>query len=1548
MSANRQVDVAIRYILSTVGNGIKQALAQTEALDKTTKQTTATVEKAAGIQQKQWEQVAKIAERSETRVAVAAIKTTTVVNTELDKIIAKNRELGLSYDAIIVKQRQAGVSAGEMASAMQRSAAKEIEAMQRVRAEASRPVTQRVRELGGRARAGFGGAVAGPLGLLGGVALGGIGGAGAVAYSSYRKASGVTEDAYRLQGQTGMSQAQAMQLAIIAQSQHDLPTRTLGMSLATLSHQEQAALQAQRIGKGNPSTLAFNQLGITTQQATGLHNNIPGLVDLVHQRLAGLHNQTLQASLSRQFFGRGASQLGPLFKEGPLVKHMDDIKRQTGGLSPADLQKINVEVVKLNEQITIFELKFIKAFGPEIRGALHLMAKAVGPVGAAFTAAFKWVEGVARGPVGQALAAFGKQVAAAGKQFVEAFAPAVPFFKNVLLPLIEGFAVGVATGIIATIKVATAVVRLFAPVLGSIGDALKPLKPVIMDVGKVLGFVFGPGALGKIADGFKAVGGELPLVGRAVSAMGTPIRVVGQLFGRFFDVVAGIFSKLPYVASGAVKAVIAALAALPNKLLSVGSAVLAAITSAFSSVWTSISQIGQKIVSSIVDGIKAAPSAIVDALTGLLPGPLKGAASSIKGSASSALNTIISAVSFNQGGMVGAMVSPGEQIIHQGRAMTVPGPKTAADSVFMHLPVGSAVLTGHGQQLMAHGASMHEAIASQLPHFAAGTPFVLPATGGRGGGRGHSGPKPRMRYFHHHPVGVMDEAQWQAYQLGHSKSTQGLTVTGKVSTFGPPAEKGQSTAYGGQSSSAGIALNPDGTGGSGGWNGKLAVSLAGKLFDVSVGAHHAVLKVIDKGPFFHGRKIDITGAGAQLMGLDPKNFPTDQVGRAVQVIGGVAGRTLAAKTPNLSVSELTGSPLTVDDAFQTAYEAGLKGDSFGSTSIVSDAIKSAAVQLKAQTSPGGLTGDSGVLGGQASATAGGALGRMAQSAAQIASRHYSYAWGGGHNASFSPTAGSGHGSGPGVGYDCSGAVSKVLHDGGALGGSPLTSGGLMSWGQSGKGKQVSVFAGPAHTFMQIAGRYFGTSTQNSGGGAGWLRSFPENLSATRHPPGMRAGGLVGVGSYLKSAYPAAGLNIAPALGTLTGAATSDVSGRIGQTLQSIGDMVSSATALQLQRTALLVSRALARARDPIVARRLQGALAIVQGVVANRLGLLVKSVQDTVAGLAGLDTLRTRGLRASGVSTTSSVGLQSEQAFSTVQQGVLAGAARQIAELTRAAKRANAPKAVLDDLKQKLADINDQIAEGVAHTAELARQIVTQAAADYLQSATHQVNTAAGAVDQLTASQRVAGTAGTPEALTALAQATAAQLAPMRDQLAALQGTAYAAGRTGDLPALIAAQEQIQKLQTDIIGKQADAADLLKAAAQAQHDAATAAAQGATSLDQSRFQALTISQQLAGTDQTGGGQRADFIRSTIIPDLQRELAPIISQLAADQGRSDAAAALRDMIDLQNKQNEIASANLQANKETAQNTQPLKDASGSLGFQYHGELQSDLAGIGTGA
>jgi len=104
-------------------------------------------------------------------------------------------------------------------------------------------------------------------------------------------------------------------------------------------------------------------------------------------------------------------------------------------------------------------------------------------------------------------------------------------------------------------------------------------------------------------------------------------------------------------------------------------------------------------------------------------------------------------------------------------------------------------------------------------------------------------------------------------------------------------------------------------------------------------------------------------------------------------------------------------------------------------------------------------------------------------------RHRPYVWGGGH------------GSFRAHGYDCSGAVSYVLHSARLLS-FPEVSGALARWGARGSGKWITVYANRGHAFMVIAGLRFDTSGQGQSGPRWrperrWLRGFHR-----RHPLGL--------------------------------------------------------------------------------------------------------------------------------------------------------------------------------------------------------------------------------------------------------------------------------------------------------------------------------------------------------------------------------------------------------------------------------------------------------------
>jgi hypothetical protein len=105
-----------------------------------------------------------------------------------------------------------------------------------------------------------------------------------------------------------------------------------------------------------------------------------------------------------------------------------------------------------------------------------------------------------------------------------------------------------------------------------------------------------------------------------------------------------------------------------------------------------------------------------------------------------------------------------------------------------------------------------------------------------------------------------------------------------------------------------------------------------------------------------------------------------------------------------------------------------------------------------------------------------------------------YIWGGGHR-SFKSR-----------GYDCSGAVSFVLHAAGLLR-SPLSSGPLMAWGAPGIGSWITVYANSSHAWMTVAGLRFDTSavgeSLNQGSGPRWRQTARGGTGyAARYYPGL--------------------------------------------------------------------------------------------------------------------------------------------------------------------------------------------------------------------------------------------------------------------------------------------------------------------------------------------------------------------------------------------------------------------------------------------------------------
>jgi cell wall-associated NlpC family hydrolase len=107
-------------------------------------------------------------------------------------------------------------------------------------------------------------------------------------------------------------------------------------------------------------------------------------------------------------------------------------------------------------------------------------------------------------------------------------------------------------------------------------------------------------------------------------------------------------------------------------------------------------------------------------------------------------------------------------------------------------------------------------------------------------------------------------------------------------------------------------------------------------------------------------------------------------------------------------------------------------------------------------------------------------------------RRKPYVWGGGHGSFYD------------YGYDCSGSVSYALHGAGLLA-APMPSSDLMHYGERGRGRWITIYSRPGHTFAVIAGLRLDTTDLGRGGDVGprWYVDGRDTRSyVARHPAGL--------------------------------------------------------------------------------------------------------------------------------------------------------------------------------------------------------------------------------------------------------------------------------------------------------------------------------------------------------------------------------------------------------------------------------------------------------------
>lgn len=184
--------------------------------------------------------------------------------------------------------------------------------------------------------------------------------------------------------------------------------------------------------------------------------------------------------------------------------------------------------------------------------------------------------------------------------FYQAIKPAMPFFQNVVLPLLIGIGKGVLGSVVGAFKVLIPIIRLVATALGWIGTKAAPLRGVIEKIGLVIGIVFGPTIL-RVIGTLGRFGGIFRVVAAAAKIAAAPIRILAGLFRGLITIIGKLFGVL-------------------GKIGGIAGRAFNALKRPFEGIGKRFLNFGKAMIEGIANGIKAAPGAILNAIKSMLPG----------------------------------------------------------------------------------------------------------------------------------------------------------------------------------------------------------------------------------------------------------------------------------------------------------------------------------------------------------------------------------------------------------------------------------------------------------------------------------------------------------------------------------------------------------------------------------------------------------------------------------------------------------------------------------------------------------------------------------------------------------------------------------------------------------------------------------------------------------------------------------------------------------------------------------------------------------------
>ncbi len=213
----------------------------------------------------------------------------------------------------------------------------------------------------------------------------------------------------------------------------------------------------------------------------------------------------------------------------------------------------------------------------------------------------------------------------------------------------------------------------------------------------------------------------------------------------------------------------------------------------------------------------------------------------------------------------------------------------------------------------------------------------------------------------------------------------------------------------------------------------------------------------------------------------------DEAGGATAPEAAPEGETGTVAAPEAETGATAAAPAAETEAPAAAPDEETGAETPSSTPAEEPTGETSAPATTPESEPSTPTEEPTAPAGSTSGESQSAVGRVVSAADEIATRPYVY--------------GGGHGSFQSEGYDCSGSVSYALHGAGLIS-SPEDSSELESYGDSGPGKYITIYANSEHAYMTVDGRRFDTVALAETGSR-WSSSSGDDGGSfvERHPAG---------------------------------------------------------------------------------------------------------------------------------------------------------------------------------------------------------------------------------------------------------------------------------------------------------------------------------------------------------------------------------------------------------------------------------------------------------------